>query len=735
LPIPDDHYPPLNLSPQRQRQKTLETLVAILLELAERQPVLFIVEDVHWTDPTTLELLHLVIDQIPTTSMLMLLTCRPHFQPAWHHRSYITAMTLNHLSHTQVEQIVTGMTAGKTLPHEVLAQVVAKTDGVPLFVEELTKAILESGQLTTVDGHYALTGAFATFTIPATLHDSLMARLDRLVTAKGVAQMGATIGRQFSYELLQAVSQLDEVTLQRELGRLVEAEIVYQRGLPPQSRYMFKHAFIQDAAAQSLLKSTRQHYHQRIAHALEAQFPAIVDQQPELLAHHFTQGEVWDKAVAYSQQAGEKAYDRAAFREAVGSFEQALQALAHLPEPGDTRGRAIELRLALGRPLYRVGEFGRLLTLLGEAEALAKALDDRARLGQVLAQMSQTRMTTGDLDGAIAAGQQALALATALDESALQVYASQTLGQAYSAIGDFGRAAELLRWTVEAADRESDRLSTDVQIQSQAWLARTLSQLGTDVRITSRAWLTRTLSMLGAFAEGRRHGEEALRRATLAGREATATQPYVSLGELSLAQGDLEHARRVLEQGLALCRASGNRTNLRSIAASLGYASALQGRLAEGRALLEEAISESLRMGALRGYAYAWLSEVDRLGGRGEEAWQHARQALDLARQQKERGNEARALHQLGVVQAHADPPDAAQAEAHYRQALALADELGMRPLQAHCHRGLGTLYAMNGQWEQARTELSAAVDLYQAMAMTLWLPETEAALAQVEGR
>src|SRR5262249_2870726 len=253
--------PPLQLSPQRQRQKALEALVAILQELAEHQLVLFIIEDLHWTDPTTLELLNLVIEQIPTTSMLMLLTCRPTFQPSWSHRSYLTEMTVNRLSHAQAAQIVTRMIDGQTLPHEVLQQIVEKTDGVPLFVEEMTKAILESGQLKAVDGHYELTGAFSTFAIPATLQDSLMARLDRLVTAKAVAQYAAVIGRQFAYDLLSMVSQLDAATLQRELGRLVEAEIVYRRGVPPQATYTFKHALIQDAAYESLLKSTRQQYH------------------------------------------------------------------------------------------------------------------------------------------------------------------------------------------------------------------------------------------------------------------------------------------------------------------------------------------------------------------------------------------------------------------------------------------------------------------------------------------
>jgi tetratricopeptide (TPR) repeat protein len=399
----------------------------------------------------------------------------------------------------------------------------------------------------------------------------------------------------------------------------------------------------------------------------------------------------------------------------VAAFEQALQALAHLPEDGNTRGLAIELRLAVDSPLRQLGEHERSLALLGEAETLVRALDDRARLGRVLASMAMGRVITGDLDGAMVAGQQAGELAAELGDRALQMQASNTLGQAYWAIGDFGRAAALLRRSVEAADRESGTPSTDWRIMAQALLAR-------------------TLSALGAFAEGRRHGEEALRLATLVGRGVTPVVVHGFLGDLYLTQGDLEHAIRVFDQGLALCRASGMQNLLPVIVAGLGYAAALQGHLAEGRALLEEGISVCIGTGALFGLAhrFARLSEVCRLAGRGAEAGQHARQALDLALQLKARGDEALALHQLGVVQAHADPPDAEQAEAHYQQALALAEELGMRPLQAHCHRGLGTLYGMTGQREQARAEISTAIEMYQSMEMTLWLPQAEATLAQV---
>jgi tetratricopeptide (TPR) repeat protein len=359
----------------------------------------------------------------------------------------------------------------------------------------------------------------------------------------------------------------------------------------------------------------------------------------------------------------------------------------------------------------------RHLALLGETEALARARDDRARLGQALTRMVGVRRLTGDHDGAMVVGRQALELATVLGDSALQAEASHRLGQVYETIGDFVQAAEVLRQTVGVVDREAGRPGLDMRLRSQAWLATILGTLGT-------------------FAEGRRHGEDALRLVTRAGRGDVPIMVHAQLGHLYLTQGELAHAIRLLEQGLVLCRASGDRNLLRMTAASLGYAVALQGRHVDGRALLEEAIGIAIRTGARQRPRWvAWLSEVCRLAGREEEAWQHAHQALTLARQQKERGEEVFALHQLGVVHTHADPPDVEQAEAHYRQAFALAEELGMRPLQAHCHRGLGTLYVQTGQRELACSALTTAIAMYRSMAMTFWLPETEAALAQVEAQ
>jgi tetratricopeptide (TPR) repeat protein len=708
-----------SLDPLQRRRHTLEAVKRLLLRESQVQPLLLVFEDLHWIDSETQALLDGLVESLPTARLLLLVNYRPEYQHGWGSKTYYTQLRLDPLPPANTEellQVLLGDDADLTWLKQLLIE---RTEGNPFFLEESVRTLVETGMLAGDPGAYQLAQALPTIQVPATVQAVLGARIDRLPPEdKRLLQTAAVIGTEVPLPLLQAIAEMPEATLHSGLARLQAAEFLYEIRLFPEQEYTFKHALTHEVAYNSLLLGRRRGLHALIVEALEAPAPERAAEPVERLAHHALRGEVWDKAVTCCQQAGARAFDRAAFREAVASFEQALRAIAHLPTHGDTRGLAIELRLALSHPLHLLGEYGRCLALLGEAEALARALDDRARLVQVLSRMTQALRLTGDPDGAIAAGRQALELAAELGESALQVQASLILAQAYFDIGDFGRAAELQRRNMEAADRESGLFPVQMRIQSRAWLARTLSEIG-------------------AFTEGRHHGDEALRLATLAGRGATPITAHACLGRLYFAQGDLEHAIRMLEQGLALCRASGERVWFRAIAANLGSAYALQGRLAEGRALLEEGISEGIRTGSLRGNAYrvAWLSEVCRLAGRGEAAWQHVRQALDLARQLKERGSEALALHQLGVVQTHADPPDAEQAEAYYQQALALAEALGMRPLVAHSHHGVGTLYTKMGRWKQARAELSTAIELYRAMDMTFWLPQAEAALAQVEGR
>jgi DNA-binding NtrC family response regulator/tetratricopeptide (TPR) repeat protein len=716
VPAEDPQWQAFEASQRRQR--TLDALKRVLMRESQLQPVLLVVEDLHWIDTETQAFLDTLVESLPSARLLLLVNYRPEYKHSWGSKTYYTQLRLASLPPKSAEELLQGLLGEDAGLTPLKGMLIKRTEGNPFFLEESIRSLVETQVLVGAHGAYRLAQDLPSIQVPATVQAVLAARIDRLAAQeKRLLQTAAVIGTEVPFPLLQAVAERPEGGLRTDLAHLQGAEFLYETSLFPELAYTFKHALTQEVAYGSLLQEHRRILHAGIVSAFETLYAERLAEQVERLAYHAFQGEVWDKAVTYCQQAGARAYDRAAFREAVASFDRALQALEHLNDHSDTRVLAIELRLQLTRPLSALGECGRQLALLGEAEALARALDDQTRLVHVLAGIAHVHRLIGDHDGAIVAGQQALALAAALGENALQAETAYYLGQAYNLIGDNGRAAKLLRRSAEAADREPGRPALDMRIQSRAWLAR-------------------ALSALGAFAEGRRCGEEALRLATLGGLRAPLIIVYTSLGPLYLAQGDLEHAIRVLEQGLALCRASGHRTNLRSIASSLGYAYALQGRLAEGRVLVEEAIKEGMHTGTLANHS-AWvarLSEVCRLAGRGKEAWQHARQALDLARQHKERANEARALHQLGALHAYADPPHAAQAEVHYRQALALAEALGMRPLQAHCHRGLGTLYGKTGRQEQARTALSIAIELYRAMEMTFWLPQIEAALAQVGG-
>ena len=623
LSIPTgDRYPSLALSPQRQKAQTIAALVDHITGRSRRQPVLCLVEDAHWCDPTTLEVLERLVHRAPELRVLVLITSRPEFSVPWT-AAHTTALTLTRLGQAQVAAMVAHLTSGKALPPEVLAQILDKTDGVPLFVEELTKTILESGLLREDDERYALRGPLPSLAIPATLQDSLMARLDRLAPVKEVAQLGAVLGREFTYAVLAAVSPRREPALSEALAQLVRAGLLFRRGQPPEAHYRFKHALVQGAAYTSLLKRTRQQLHRQIAAVLEASFPEMAEMEPEVLAHHYTEAGLPAQAIPYWQRAGERALARSAHREAVGSFEQALNALAHLPGTRETREQAIDLRLALRSALLPYGDAARILIYLREAEALAAALDDPRRLGQVSVRLSVHFYLRGAYDQAIAFGKRALACAMAGGDVVLGALANERLGIAYQAQGGYRRAIGCFGQTVTSLSR-SQRRERFGQFVLPA--------------VFSRACLASCHAELGTFAEGRTLGEEGVRIAEEVAHPGSLMYAYHGIGLLALRQGELPRALSRLERAMGLC--------------------------------------QDVDLPLL----FPWIAAA------------------------------------LGAT-------------------YALANELGMRPLQAHCHLGLGTLYATIGCSEQARAELSIAIELYQAMDMTFWLPQAEAGLAQVEGR
>jgi tetratricopeptide (TPR) repeat protein len=715
LPLPAS-YPPLTLTPQRQRQRTFDLLLAWLHVATQRQPVLMIVEDLHWVDPSTLELLSLLIDQGAQARLCLVLTARPEFHPPWAMVAYLSVLTLRQFDPAQVEHLATHVAGDKTLPPTVLQEVIRKTDGIPLFVEELTKTVLASGLLQEREDRYELSGPLPPLAIPATLHDALMARLDRLAAVKVVAQLGSAIGRTFTYDLMQAVAQLDAATLHGALALLVETEVVGQRGFPPHATYTFKHALIQDAAYQSLLRSTRQQYHQQIAQTLETRFPDVCETQPELLAHHYTEAGLSEEALTAWRRAGEHTLGRSAYQEARACFEQALVALSHLSESRATLEQAINLRFALRNALVPLGEQTRIFDYLREAETLVQGLDDRQRLGQVSIYMTEYFRMMGNLDRAVESGQRARALATLLGDVGLQVQANFFVGTVYYDRGDYPSAIDCLGWNV--ASLEGDLLCERFGMTGLP-------------SVLSRSYLSWSLAELGAFAEGTARGEEGVRIAEAADHPFSLIWACAGIGKLSLDKGDVHRGIPVLERGLGLCQSWHMATFFPTLALILGQVYALVGRVTEALSLLEQAASK-----ARRGMAYVprLLSEVYLLAGRMEEALQCAQSTLDLSRDTKQRGHQAYTLRLLGEVATHREPPDVDQATAYYHQARTLAEELGMRPLQAHCHRSLGIVYAMTGQREPARTEFSTAMEMYRAMEMTFWLPQTEAALAQVEG-
>ncbi|MBI3248069.1 MAG: AAA family ATPase [Deltaproteobacteria bacterium] len=443
LPQPAD-APPLNLSPQRQKQKTAEALIAWLVEEAERAPVYCAWEDVHWADPSTLELLGLLIDQTPTTRLFVLLTSRPEFVPPWGQHGHVSQLTLSRLGRRQVPQMIAQATRGKMLPADVVQQIVAKTDGVPLFVEELTKMIIESGLLTEMNGHYELRGPLPPLAIPSTLQDSLMARLDRLATTKEIAQVGATLGREFSYDVLRAVSPVEETMLQQGLRQLVQAELLYQRGTPPQATYLFKHALIQDTAYQSLLKSRRHQLHQQVAQVLEECFPETKDTQPELLAHHYTEAGLIAQAIPYWQQAGQRASQHSALVEAIAHLTKGLELLKALPDTSERTQQELDLHITLGPALTSTKGWAapEVEKTYIRARELCQQVGATSQLFPVLWGLWVFYLNWGEIQTTHELAKQMLNLAQRLQDPALLLEAEVALGYTSYYLGNFDSARE-----------------------------------------------------------------------------------------------------------------------------------------------------------------------------------------------------------------------------------------------------------------------------------------------------
>jgi len=676
--MPEALYPPFMLSSQQQRQKMLERIVAILLQLAERQPMLFILEDAHWADPSTLELLELMLEQLPTAAIYVVLTCRPTFQPFWRPRSSLTQLTLNRLSQHESEAMLTQIVHGKALPPEVLTHVVSKTDGVPLFVEALLTMILETGLVQEEADRYVLTGSLPLTAIPATLQDLLMACLDRLVEARDVVQFAAVLGRQFSYALLQAVSSLDAPTLQAQLARAKDLELIYQRGIPPQAYYRFKHALIQEAAYHSLLKRTRQQMHERVAQVLEAQFPDVVATQPELLAHHYTEAGHAIRAVPYWHQASQQAIARSAYVEARHHLIQGLDVLLALPETPARAQQELPLRIALGRVLMMIqGQAApEVEQAYARALALCQQIDTTPQLFPALAGLCGFYVMRGGLQTARELAVELLSLAECEQDLDLLLQAHQALGGVLLHRGEVAAAYRHWQQVMVRCDprRERPRVTPgcDLRVLCLSYMAWCLWLLGYPIQAQQRSHQALSLAQNLAhpftcvFAlnyaawlaylyrdtpGARAWAEASIQLATELGVPDFLAAATMARGWSLAIHDHSEAGLSQLRQGIAAYRATGAELHMTSVLVLLAQTCGHLGHAQEGLTALEEAFILGERYGE-----HYYAAELYRL--KGEllltasmddylEATTCFQQALAIARQQQARAWELRAATSL----------------------------------------------------------------------------------------
>ncbi|MEJ2181189.1 MAG: AAA family ATPase, partial [Gammaproteobacteria bacterium] len=430
IPLEEDRYPALQITPQQRKQKILEALLGVVLGLASQRMVVILIEDLHWVDPTTIELLGLLLDQVPTSNIFVLLTYRLEFTPPWTPRAHITHISINRLTRKQSGHMVRWIANNKDLPITVFNEIIAKTDGTPFFVEELTKMVLESDLLKETHEHYELIGPAANLAIPSTLQDSLMARLDKLGPTKELAQLSATLGREFTHNLLKAVTDDDYENLNKQLSHLVFHELLYQRGLPPTASYTFRHALVHEVAYQSLLKKTRQKYHRKIADVLAIQFPEKIQENPEIMAHHCNEATDYESAVHYWMLAGQMAIQRSANADATVHLNNALQALANLPDSPQNAEKELEIQASLGLAYMLLKGYAadEVQSAYGRAYELSRSIGNSTATFPILCGLWEFYLVRAELDTAQDLAVQLQTIASETSNPVYSLEAQRTLG-------------------------------------------------------------------------------------------------------------------------------------------------------------------------------------------------------------------------------------------------------------------------------------------------------------------
>ena len=715
VPVDDAAWQTLD-APQR-RQRTLDAVKRLLLRESQVQPLLVAFENLHWVDRETQALLDSLVDSLGSARLLLLVNYRPEYQQGWSGKTAYSQMRLDALAAESAGELLDAL-LGDDPGLAPLKQLLVKR-GNPFFLEETVRTLVETKALEGSRGCYRLTQPHQALQVPPTVQAILAARIDRLSPEdKRLLQTASVVGKDVPFALLQGIAELPDEALRGGLDRLRAAEFLYETGLFPDLEYAFKHALTHEVTYSTLLQERRRALHAQIVAAIESLAVDRVAEQVERLAHHALRGEVWDKAVAYCRQTSAKAAGHAAYREAVMSSQQALMALAHLPESHEKQAQTIDVHLTLQACLWQIGEVPQMLDHLVQAETLATTLGDQTRLGAVFSRMSLYLFLISQHDRALEAGERALTIAKSLADTHLEVETTLNLSRIYLTLGDYRAAMDCLRHNLGAL--EGDQLGQSRESDRERYLMLLLQ---------SRSWLGRCFAELGRFADGVALVESVMQIANESERPFTHVAARRDFGHVSLCRGDIDRAIPALERGVAICRAAPVPGLFPISASLLGAAYVAAGRVAEALPLLEQAVEQAASSRLMYGQSLwtSLLAEGYLRAGRVDEANTRALEAVEFARTHKEQGFQASALRLLGEIHAHRDPSAVEPAETYYHQALALAEELGMRPLVAHCHLGLGKLYRRTGRRQEAQEHLATATTMYREMGMRFWLEQAEA--------
>jgi class 3 adenylate cyclase/tetratricopeptide (TPR) repeat protein len=718
VPVEDSQWS--SLDPVQRRQRTLDAVKRLVLREAQAQPLLLVFEDLHWIDSETQALLDSLVESLPSMQLLLLVNYRPEYRHLWGSKTYYDQLRLDTLPSESIEQMLDSILGSDPSLQPLKALLAERTGGNPLFLEESVRALVETKSLLGDRTAYRLAQPVETVQVPATVQAILASRIDRLPPEqKRLLETAAVVGKDFQLAVLEAVADESTEMLRRGLDHLQAAEFLYETTLFPDLEYTFKHALTHEVTFAAMLHERRRTLHARLVGAIETLYADRPGEQIERLAYHALRGEVWEKAVVKLQEAGARAAARSAARQSVAFYEQGLGALVHLPPSSERAAMEIDLNLRLRHALFPLGELRRLREVVEKTAALAGEMGDRVRLGRATAAQAHSLWAAGQAEPAILAARRAVITAEEVADSDGLFGAGFCLGQAYHLHGDFHQCMETLRLNAEQARVEFERPRLD--------LLRFRS-------VVSFVWLAFALAELGEFSPAIAAGEEAVARSEQHDTPYGLFHGCMGLGTVLLIKGEVDRALATLLRAQSVAEATDLPLMANAVQALVGHAYLHANRVEEACFILERAnaYTESIDFMAFYPFGLTYLSGAYLRQGDVDKAQALAERAAELTLRYRQHGYHAWALLMLGEVASHRVQVDEATARTRYRESLAMANERGMRPLVAHCHRGLGKLDRRTGKREQAREHLTTATTMYRDMGMTYWSERAEAEMREL---